>query len=46
MPLTAKGTKLLKSFRKDYGAKVGTSRFWASVNTKKVKGVESEKASR
>ena len=43
MPLTAKGTKILKAERKQYGTKKGTSVFWASVTKKKLKGVEGGK---
>lgn len=40
MPLTAKGNKILASMRGQYGAKKGTSVFYASINAGKVKGAE------
>jgi len=43
MPLTAKGSKVLKAMRKSYGDKKGTQVFWASVNKGKVKGVEGKR---
>ncbi len=43
MPLTAKGKKILSSMKKEYGAKKGTSVFYASENSGKIKGVEGKK---
>ena len=40
MPLSAKGSKVLKAMRKQYGTRKGTSVFWASVNKGTLKGVE------
>ena len=40
MPLTAKGTKILKQMRKTYGAKKGEEIFYKSINSGKIKGVE------
>lgn len=40
MPLTPKGEKILASMKKEYGAKKGTSVFYASVNAGKIKGAE------
>ena len=39
MPLTAKGTKILRAMKSEYGAKKGTSVFYASANKGKIKGV-------
>ena len=39
-PLTKKGKKVLSSMRKSYGTKKGTSVFYASINSGKVKGAE------
>jgi hypothetical protein len=43
MPLTSKGTKILNSMLKQYGAKKGKSVFYASINSGKVKGAEGKK---
>lgn len=40
MPLTPKGSKILGSMKSQYGAKKGTSVFYASINAGKVKGAE------
>jgi hypothetical protein len=40
MPLTKKGSRVLRKMRNYYGKKKGTSVFYASVNAKKLKGVE------
>lgn len=40
VPLTAKGTKILKAMKKQYGAKEGERVFYASINAGKVKGAE------
>lgn len=40
MPLTKKGTKILSKMKSEYGAKKGTSVFYASINKGKVKGAE------
>jgi len=40
MPLTKKGTKIMKALRKSYGAKKGTSVFYAMKNKNKIKRVE------
>lgn len=39
MPLTKKGAKIKRAMMKQYGAKKGTSVFYASANAKKIKGV-------
>jgi hypothetical protein len=39
MPLTKKGKKVLRSMRKTYGKKKGTSVFYASINKGKLKGM-------
>ena len=43
MPLTAKGKKILAAMRKKYGKKKGTSVFYASINSGKIKGAEPKK---
>jgi len=40
MPLTEKGKKILANFKKEYGAKKGTSNFYASINKGKITGAE------
>jgi len=40
MPLTKKGTKILRNMRKEYGPKKGESVFYASRNKGTIKGVE------
>ena len=41
MPLTAKGSKILKNMEAEYGKKKGTSVFYASRNAGKISGVDS-----
>ena len=43
MPLTAKGQKILKNMKKEYGGKKGTSVFYASANKGRIKGVHGKK---
>ena len=38
MPLTLKGTKILKEMQKEYGAKKGKEVFYASIKSGKIKG--------
>lgn len=40
MPLTAKGSTILGAMKKQYGAKKGSSVFYASINKGTVKGAE------
>ena len=41
MPLTKKGTKILKSMKKTYGSeKKAKNVFYASINAGKIKGAE------
>ena len=40
MPLTEKGKKIMKSMKKQYGAKRGEQVFYATLNKKKIKGVK------
>jgi hypothetical protein len=40
MPLTKKGRKIKAAMTSEYGAKKGTSVFYASINKGKVKGAE------
>jgi hypothetical protein len=42
MPLTAKGNKIMNSMRQEYGAKKGTSVFYASRNKGTIKDVDPE----
>ena len=39
MPLTKKGSKVMRSMKKTYGAKKGKQVFYASINKGKIKGV-------
>ena len=43
MPLNAKGKKIMKSMRKQYGKKRGETIFYASKNKGTIKGVEKRK---
>ena len=43
MPLTKKGEKILANMKKEYGAKKGTSVFYASANKGTIKGVHPKK---
>lgn len=45
MPLTKKGTKILRAMRKQYGKKRGTQVFYASENARTIKGVHRKKKS-
>lgn len=40
MPLTPKGKKIMKSVKKQYGSKKGTSVFYAMREAGKIKGVD------
>lgn len=40
MPLSAKGKKIMKAMKKEYGAKKGESVFYASRNKGTISGVE------
>ena len=40
MPLTAKGTETINTLKKRYGAKRGTSIFYALINKGKLKEAE------
>ena len=40
MPLTAKGTKILRAMQKQYGAKRGKEVFYSSINSGKITGAE------
>jgi hypothetical protein len=40
MPLTKKGSKIMKAMDKEYGPEKGKSVFYASRNAGKIKGVE------
>uniref|UniRef100_A0A6H1ZGA0 Uncharacterized protein n=1 Tax=viral metagenome TaxID=1070528 RepID=A0A6H1ZGA0_9ZZZZ len=42
-PLTDKGKKVLKSMKKEYGAKKGEQVFYASINKGKIKGAEKKR---
>jgi hypothetical protein len=43
MPLNKKGEKIKAAMVKEYGAKKGTSVFYASENSGKIKGVTKSK---
>ena len=40
MPLTKKGRKIMRTMRKTYGKKKGTSVFYASRNKGRIRGVD------
>ena len=40
MPMTAKGTKIMKAMQEQYGKKKGKEVFYASKAKGKIKGVE------
>lgn len=44
MPLTKKGAKIKRAFRKEYGGKKGESYFYASINSGRIKGADKRKA--
>ena len=46
MPLTPKGRKTLRSMKKTYGKKKGTSVFYASANSGRIKGVHRKRRRR
>lgn len=43
MPLTSKGSKIMKAMKKEYGTKKGERVFYASANAGRIKGVEKKK---
>ncbi len=43
MPLTAKGSKILRKMRKTYGKTRGTRVFYASANKKTITGVHKKR---
>jgi hypothetical protein len=45
MPLTKKGSKIMKAMTKEYGSKKGKSVFYASANKGTIKGVHKGKKS-
>ena len=40
MPLTKKGSKILKAMSEEYGTKKGKSVLYATINKGKIKGAE------
>jgi hypothetical protein len=40
MPLTSKGSKILKAMEKEYGTKKGKQVFYASRNKGRIRGVD------
>lgn len=44
MPLTKKGSKIMKAMKKEYGTKKGEQVFYATKNKGKIKGVEKKKS--
>lgn len=46
MPLTSKGAKIKRAMVREYGAKKGTSVFYASINSGRVKGAEGRRRKR
>ena len=43
MPLTKKGTKIMKAMKGQYGSKKGKQVFYASKNKGKIKGVDKKR---
>lgn len=43
MPLTKKGSKIMKNMQKEYGAKKAKQVFYASANKGTIKGVHGKK---
>jgi hypothetical protein len=43
MPLTKKGSKIMRAMKEEYGSKGGEQVFYASKNKGKIKGVEKKK---
>lgn len=46
MPLSKKGSKIMKAMKEEYGSEKGESVFYASKNKGKIKGVEKRPKSR
>lgn len=46
MPLSKKGAKIKRAMQKEYGAKKGTSVFYASINKGTITGAERRKSKR
>lgn len=46
MPLTSKGTKIVKAMMKHYGTKKGKQVFYASINEGKITGAEGKSKKR
>ena len=46
MPLTKKGSKIINSMVKEYGAKKGKQVFYASINKGKITGAEGKGAAK
>lgn len=43
MPLTKKGSKIMRSMEKEYGKEKGEKVFYASMNKGRIKGVHKKK---
>jgi hypothetical protein len=46
MPLTKKGSKIMKAMKKEYGPEKGKAVFYASKNKGVIKGVDKKKKSK
>jgi len=46
MPLTKKGTKIMRAMKKNYGVKKGKQVFYASINAGKIKGAHKKRKKR
>lgn len=46
MPMTKKGSKIMKAMKAEYGPKKGERVFYASANKGTIKGVEKKKKGR
>lgn len=46
MPLTPKGSKIMRNMKREYGSKRGERVFYASRNKGRIRGVEGRKSRR
>lgn len=46
MPLTKKGTKIMRAMKRSYGKKKGARIFYASRNAGRIKGVDRKRKKR
>lgn len=46
MPLTSKGSKIMRNMKREYGSKKGERVFYASRNKGRIRGVDKRRRSR